>query len=317
MRSPHPALPRKRGREKLAVIGTGVIGSGWAARALAKGLDVVAWDPAPGAEARLRAAVANAWPALARVGLARGASRRRLTFASDLDSAVKGADFVQESSPEDEPLKRSLLAQIDRVARAGVVIASSSSGLLPSRIQARCRHPERVLIGHPFNPVYLLPLVEVVAGERTRPSAVKKAIAFYRRLGMRPLRVQHEIAGYISDRLQEALWREALHLVADGVATTEEIDSAIVFGPGLRWAFMGTFLAFHLAGGDGGMRHMLEQFGPALKLPWTKLRAPELTTQLARRVVSGTKAQANGRSVKELERWRDDQLIRIMTVTGA
>ena len=317
MRNPHPVLPRKRGREKLAVIGTGVIGSGWAARALARGLDVVAWDPAPGAEARLRAAVANAWPALARVGLAKGASRRRLTFASDLNSAVKDADFVQESSPEDEELKRSLLADIDRSSRAEVVIASSSSGLLPSRIQGRCRHPERVLIGHPFNPVYLLPLVEVVAGRRTRPAAVKQAEAFYTRLGVRPLRVDHEIAGYISDRLQEALWREALHLVADGVATTEEIDAAIVFGPGLRWAFMGTFLAFHLAGGDGGMRHMLEQFGPALKLPWTKLRAPELTTQLAGRVVRGTKAQANGRSVKELERWRDDQLIRIMAVTGA
>ena len=299
------------------MIGTGVIGSGWAARALAKGLDVVAWDPAPGAETRLRAAVANAWPALQRLGLAKGASRRRLTFTSDLNSAVRDADFVQESSPEDEVLKRSLLADIDRVVRADVVIASSSSGLLPSRLQARCRHPERVLIGHPFNPVYLLPLVEVVAGKHTRAATVKRADAFYRRLGMRPLQVHHEIAGYISDRLQEALWREALHLVADGVATTEEIDSAIVFGPGLRWAFMGTFLAFHLAGGDGGMRHMLEQFGPALKLPWTRLRAPELTNELARRVVSGTKAQANGRSVKELERWRDDQLIRIMAVTGA
>ena len=322
MTSPHPALPRKRGRgrsrpQRLAVIGTGVIGSGWAARALAKGLDVMAWDPAPGAEARLRAAVANAWPALTRVGLAKGASRRRLTFTSDLTSAVRDADFVQESSPEDEGLKRSLLADIDRVARANVVIASSSSGLLPSRLQARCGHPERVLIGHPFNPVYLLPLVEVVAGKSTRPAAVKRADAFYIRLGMRPLHVHHEIAGYISDRLQEALWREALHMVADGVATTEEIDAAIVFGPGLRWAFMGTFLAFHLAGGDGGMQHMLEQFGPALKLPWTKLRAPELTNELARRVVSGTKAQANGRSVKELERWRDDQLIRIMAVTGA
>ena len=302
---------------RLAIVGTGVIGSGWAARALAKGFDVVAWDPAPGAEARLRAAVANAWPALARLGLAKGASRRRLRFTSDLNSAVRDADFVQESSPEDEGLKRSLLAKVDRVARADVVIASSSSGLLPSRLQARCRHPERVLIGHPFNPVYLLPLVEVVAGKRTGPAAVKRADAFYSRLGMRPLHVHQEIAGYISDRLQEALWREALHLVADGVATTEEIDAAIVFGPGLRWAFMGTFLAFHLAGGDGGMRHMLEQFGPALKLPWTRLRAPELTTELARRVVSGTKAQASGRSVKELERWRDDQLIRIMAVTGA
>ena len=332
MKNPHPErLNRSPGTKaplawadgpapqggRLAVIGTGVIGSGWTARALARGLEVVAWDPAPGAEVRLRAAVANAWPALARVGLARGASRRRLTFARDLETAVRGADFVQESSPEDEALKRSLLADIDRVARTGVVIASSSSGLLPTRIQARCRHPERVLIGHPFNPVYLLPLVEVVAGERTKPGAVKKASAFYRRLGMRPLHVKSEIAGYISDRLQEALWREALHLVADGVATTEEIDAAIVFGPGLRWAFMGTFLGFHLAGGDGGMRHMLEQFGPALKLPWTRLRAPELTTELARRVVSGTRAQANGRTVKELERWRDEQLIRIMSVTGA
>jgi carnitine 3-dehydrogenase len=299
------------------VIGTGVIGSGWAARALANGLDVVAWDPAPGAETRLRAAIANAWPALERVGLRRGASRRRLTFASDLSTAVTGADFVQESGPEDERVKRSLLAQIDRVAKPGVVIASSSSGLLPTRIQAGCRHPDRVLIGHPFNPVYLLPLVELVAGERTKPPAIKKASAFYRSLGMRPLHVKREIEGYISDRLQEALWREALHLVADGVATTQEIDDAIVYGPGLRWAFMGTCLAFHLAGGDDGMRHMLEQFGPALKLPWTKLRAPELTPELARRMVSGTTAQANGRSVKQLERWRDDQLIRIMAVTGA
>lgn len=302
---------------RLALIGTGVIGSGWAARALANGLDVSAWDPARGAETRLRAAVANAWPALERVGLRKGASRRRLTFASELSRAVASADFVQESGPEDERVKRSLLTQIDRVVDPRVVIASSSSGLLPTRIQARCRHPERVLIGHPFNPVYLLPLVEVVGGERTTPQVIKKASAFYRSLGMRPLHLKREIEGYISDRLQEALWREALHLVADGVATTKEIDDAIVYGPGLRWAFMGTCLAFHLAGGDDGMRHMLEQFGPALKLPWTKLRAPALTPELARRMVNGTTAQANGRSVKQLERWRDDQLIRIMAVTGA
>jgi len=308
---------RRARARRLAVIGAGVIGSGWAARALAKGLDVIAWDPAPGAEARLRAAVANAWPALERVGLSQGASRRRLTFAGDLEIAVAGADFVQENAPEDERLKRSLLAHIDRAADPGVVIASSSSGLLPTRIQARCRHPERVLIGHPFNPVYLLPLVEVVAGARTKAPAVRQASAFYQQLGMRPLHVKREVPGYISDRLQEALWREALHLVADGVATTQEIDDAIVYGPGLRWAFMGTCLAFHMAGGDDGMRHMLEQFGPALKLPWTRLRAPELTPQLARRMVRGTTAQANGRSIKQLERWRDDQLIRIMSVTGA
>jgi carnitine 3-dehydrogenase len=299
---------------RLAVIGTGVIGSGWAARALARGLDVTAWDPAPGAEARLRAAVANAWVALKRVGLAKGASRRRLTFARDLATAVAGAGFVQESGPEDEPLKRTLLAEIDRAADRRVVIASSSSGLMPTRLQADCEHPERVLIGHPFNPVYLLPLVEVVGGERTTTSSIKRASAFYRRLGMRPLHVRTEIEGYLADRLQEALWREALHMVADGVATTQEIDDAIVYGPGLRWAFMGTFLTFHIAGGDGGMRHFLEQFAPALKLPWTKLRAPTLTPELARRMIEGTSAQADGQSMKELERWRDDRLIKVMAV---
>lgn len=301
----------------MALIGTGVIGSGWAARALANGLDVIAWDPAPGIERRLRAAVRNAWPALKVVGLRDGASPRRLTFAADLETAVKGADFVQESGPEEERLKRSLLAQIDRVAKPGVVIASSSSGLLPTRIQDRCGHPERVVIGHPFNPVYLLPLVEVVAGEQTNAVTVRRASGFYRSLGMRPLQVRREIEGYISDRLQEAIWREALHLIADGVATTKEIDDAIVYGPGLRWAFMGAFLSLHLAGGERGMRHALEQFGPTLKLPWTKLRAPELTPELFKRVVDGTTAQANGRSVKALERWRDEQLIRIMAVTGA
>jgi carnitine 3-dehydrogenase len=309
------ARPARIGR--VAVVGTGVIGSGWAARALANSLDVTAWDPAPGAETRLRAAVANAWPALERVGLKRGASRRRLTFAGNLTDALAHADFVQESGPEDERVKRSLLAQIDQVVGPRVVIASSSSGLLPTRIQAGCQHPGRVVIGHPFNPVYLLPLVELVGGEKTKPNAIKTASAFYRSLGMRPLHLKREIEGYISDRLQEALWREALHLVADGVATTQEIDDAIVYGPGLRWAFMGTCLAFHMAGGDDGMRHMLEQFGPALKLPWTKLRAPALTPELARRMVDGTSAQANGRSIKQLERWRDDQLIRIMAVTGA
>jgi carnitine 3-dehydrogenase len=298
-------------------VGAGVIGCGWAARALAHGLDVVAWDPARDADARLRAAIDNAWTALKRVGLSQGASRRRLRFASSLSNAVREADFVQESGPEDESLKRGLLAEIDALVAPSVVIASSSSGLLPSRIQAACEHPERVLIGHPFNPTYLLPLVEVVPGQRTSNQAMSKAVAFYRQLGMRPLRLRHEIHGYISDRLQEALWREALHLVADGVATTSEIDDAIVYGPGLRWAFMGTFMAFHLAGGEGGMRHMLEQFGPALKLPWTKLRAPELTRELARRVIDGTGAQADGRSIKELERWRDDRLIKIMAVTGA
>jgi len=297
---------------RLALVGAGVIGSGWAARALARGLDVVAWDPAPKAAARLRAAAATAWPALKRTGLVKSASRRRLSFAKDLASAVAGADFVQESGPEEEALKRSLLAEIDHMVDRRVIIASSSSGLMPSRIQADCRYPDRVLIGHPFNPVYLLPLVELVGGKQTTATTIERASSFYRQIGMRPLHVRTEIEGYISDRLQEAIWREALHMVADGVATTEEIDDAIVYGPGLRWSFMGSFLSLHMAGGNAGMHHTLEQFGPALKLPWSKLVAPELTKELARRVIDGTKAQANGRSMKQLERWRDDNLIKVM-----
>lgn len=297
---------------RVAVIGTGVIGGGWAARCLARGLDVVAWDPAPGAEQRLRDGIANAWPALTRVGLAPGASQDRLRFAATVEETVRDADFIQESAPENEDLKRRLHAQIDTAARPDVIIGSSSSGLLPTRIQADCKHPERVVIGHPFNPVYLLPLVEVLGGEKTAPESIDRAIAFYQSIGMRPLRVRTEIPGYIADRLLEALWREALHMVAEGVATTAEIDDAIRFGPGLRWSFMGTCLIYHLAGGEQGMRHMLEQFGPALELPWTKLVAPKLTDELIDRMVEGTKEQAAGRSIQELERYRDDALISVM-----
>jgi carnitine 3-dehydrogenase len=297
--------------EKIAIVGAGVIGGGWAARALAAGLDVTAWDPAPGAEERLRASVENAWPALTRVGLAPGAALSRLSYVTDLADAVGDADFIQESAPENGDLKRALMARIDAAARPDVVIASSSSGLLPSNFQADCVRPERVVVGHPFNPVYLLPLVEVLGGAKTAPEAIDRAAAFYTSIGMRPLRVRTEIPGYIADRLQEALWRELLHLVADGVATTAEIDDAIRFGPGLRWAFMGTSLIYHLAGGDQGMRHMLAQFGPALKLPWTRLEAPELTDELIDRMAEGTMAQAAGRSIKELERYRDDALISI------
>jgi carnitine 3-dehydrogenase len=301
---------------RVAIVGTGVIGAGWAARCLARGLDVVATDPAPEAEARLRAAIDNAWPALERVGLADGADRDRLRFVADPAEAVADASFVQESAPERESLKRGLLAEIDAAAPPDVLIASSSSGLLPTRIQADCIHPERVVIGHPFNPVYLLPLVEVVAGEATDAAAVPAAMAFYRSIGMRPLWVRKEIEGYLSDRLQEALWRENLHLVADGIATTGELDEAIVYGPGLRWALMGVNLTFHLAGGEGGMRHMLEQFGPALELPWTKLHAPELTEELIDRMVDGTQAQAGAVSIAELERRRDEFLVRLLELVS-
>lgn len=296
----------------LALIGTGVIGAGWAARALARGLEVTAWDPGPDWQARLRAAVENAWPALDKLGLAPGASLTRLRCADSLEDACAAADFVQESAPERLELKRRLHAQIDGAAPAHALIASSTSGLLPSDFQADCQRPQRVVVGHPFNPVYLLPLVEVLGGRQTAEESVQRAMAFYAGIGMHPLRVRVEVEGFLSDRLQEALWRELLHLVNEDVATTEELDAAITYGPGLRWAFMGTCMAFHLAGGETGMRDFMKQFGPTLKLPWTKLAAPELSDELIDKLVAGTQRQAAGRGVKELERLRDDCLIAIM-----
>ena len=308
------ARPDPRAVGQAAVVGTGVIGAGWTAHFLGRGLDVVAFDPGRDAEALLRRRVERAWPALERLGLRPGASPDRLRFAATLEEAVSDAPFIQESAPEQEALKRDLLARIDAVAPDHAVIASSSSGLLPSRIQDTCRRPERVVIGHPFNPVYILPLVEILGGQATASSVIDWAMAFYRAVGKRPLRLHHEIEGYVSDRLQEAMWREALHMVAEGVATTEEIDAAITDGPGLRWAIMGPCLTFHLAGGDQGMAHMLAQFGPALKLPWTKLVAPELTEDLTRAMVEGTAAQASGRPVADLEAERDICLIEILRV---
>ena len=295
-----------------AIVGAGVIGAGWAARALSHGFDVVAWDPAPGWQHKLRAAVDNAWPALERLGLHPAASVDRLHCADTLAAACGEADFVQESAPERLDLKRKLLAEIDAGTRPDVLVASSTSGLLPTRLQADCRHPDRIVVGHPFHPVHLLPLVEVLGGERTGPAGVDRAMAFYADLGMHPLRVRNEIEGFLSDRLQEALWREALHLVNDDIATPEELDIAITHGPGLRWAFMGTFLAFHMAGGDAGMHHFLRQFGPTLKLPWTRLEAPELTDGLLEKVAFGTAGLAARRSVRELERLRDDCLVSII-----
>ena len=296
----------------IGLAGTGVIGSGWAVRVLARGLDVIAWDPADGAEDRLRESVARAWPSATRLGLFPGADPGRLRWARSPEEVAESAGWVQESAPEDESVKRPLLRRLDGAADPGTVIASSSSGLLPTRLAEGLRHPGRLLVGHPFNPVYLLPLVEVVPGEATSDEAVAAAVAHYDDLVMHPLVVRNEVEGYLSDRLQEALWRENLHLVNDGVATTAELDDAIVYGPGLRWATMGTNLTFHLAGGDGGMRHMLGQFGPALKLPWTRLQAPELTGELVEAMAAGCEDQAAGRSIAELEQQRDDSLLAVM-----
>jgi len=295
-----------------AALGSGVIGSGWVARALAHGLDVVAWDPAPGAEAALRKRIANAWPALQKQGLAPGASPERLSFVATIEECVRNADFIQESAPERLKLKLELHAKISAAAKPNAIIGSSTSGLLPSEFYESASHPERCVVGHPFNPVYLLPLVEIVGGKNTSPEAIEAAKTIYTALGMRPLHVRKEVPGFIADRLLEALWREALHLVNDGVASTGEIDDAIRFGAGLRWSFMGTFLTYTLAGGDAGMRHFMAQFGPALKLPWTYLPAPELTDKLIDDVVEGTAEQLGERSIAALERYRDDTLLAVL-----
>jgi carnitine 3-dehydrogenase len=307
MNRPQPGDVRR-----VAVIGTGVIGSGWAAHFLRCGLDVVAADPAPDSERRLRQTIEVRWPTMERLGLAAEASPERLAFASDLPSAVAQVEFVQENAPEDKALKIEVLADIDAAARPEVVIASSTSGLAMSALQQRCRHPERCVVGHPFNPPYLMPLVEVVGGQQTDPTVVDWAIDFYRAVGKRPLKLSQEIPGFLANRLQEAVWREALHLVAEGLATVEELDAAMAHGPGLRWALMGPCLTFHLAGGEGGMAHMLDHFGPALKEPWTKLEAPELTSALRQRMIDGCHREAAGRSVLELEHQRDDFLIALL-----
>ncbi|PSL45900.1 carnitine 3-dehydrogenase [Salsuginibacillus halophilus] len=296
---------------KAAVVGTGVIGNGWIARCLAQGIQVTAFDPAPEAEAKTREAVARAWPYLEKQGMHPEASIENLTFAPTLAEAVAGAPFIQENVPEREALKGGVLKEIAEAADDDAVIGSSTSGLKPSTLQAYCTGPERFVVAHPFNPVYLLPLVEVVPGEATSTHSVEKAQAIYEQLNMKPLVVRKEIEGHIADRLIEALWRESLHLVNDGIATTEEVDTAFIYGAGMRYALMGPFLTFHLAGGEGGMGHMLKQFGPALELPWTKLKAPELTDALADQVIQGCESQTEGISITDLEDRRDEFLLRL------
>ncbi|SFB14116.1 carnitine 3-dehydrogenase [Lentibacillus halodurans] len=296
----------------ITVVGTGVIGNGWITRFLANGCHVTASDPDPTAEARTREAVQRAWLSMEEMGLSQAASQDNLFFEQDLKKALSNADFVQENVPEREELKRRVIADIDKYSPNEAVIASSTSGILPSTLQADCHnHPERVMVAHPFNPVYLVPLVELVGGEKTESQYIDKAKNFYDGMGMKPLVVRQEIEGHIADRLMEAIWRESLHIVNDGVATTEEVDASIIYGPGLRWALMGPFMTLHMGGGKQGMRHLLEQFGPALKLPWTKLEAPELTDELAYKVVTGTEEQTSDVEMERLEDRRDQFLIEL------
>jgi carnitine 3-dehydrogenase len=297
---------------RVAVVGAGVIGAGWALHYLRMGLDVDVYDPAPQAGRDLLRVLEATWPLLERIGLRPGASPGRISLHADLAAAVGSADVVQESSPEDGALKRGVLAAIDRAARPDTVIASSTSGFAMTMLQADCARPERCVVGHPFNPPYLIPLVEVVGGERTDPAAVDWLAAFYAAVGKRPLRLSREHPGFVGNRLQEAMWREALHMVAAGEATVEEIDESIAYGPGLRWAQMGPCLTFHLAGGSGGMAHFLDHFGATLLEPWTRLAAPPLTPQLRDRMVAGCLDEADGRSVAELERRRDEFLAELL-----
>jgi carnitine 3-dehydrogenase len=292
----------------VACVGTGVIGAGWAAFFLSRGLRVRAWDPSPDAAATLRAVVDAAWPALDELGLAPGADPEAVTVCPTLAEAVEGADLVQESAPEDLALKRSLLAELAAATAPGVVVASSTSGFPMTDMAVEAVDPSRLVVGHPFNPPYLIPLVEVVGGEASAPWAVARAADFYRHLGKSVIRMERELPGFVANRLQEAVWREALHMVAAGEATPEEIDRAVTDGPGLRWPVHGPCLTFHLAGGEGGMAHMLDHFGPSLQAPWTRLEAPELTPELRDAMVDGT---ATDRSFADLVAERDRAVIAI------
>ncbi|MEU5952739.1 3-hydroxyacyl-CoA dehydrogenase NAD-binding domain-containing protein [Streptomyces sp. NPDC047525] len=311
---PAPCAPEDVRR--IACVGAGVIGGGWVAHYLARGYDVTAWDPAPDAEHKLRRLVDAAWPALTQLGLAEGASPDRLTVTATLQEAVADAQFVQESAPEKLELKRDLLAQLDAAAPAGVVIASSTSGYPMTDMQTEAADPGRLVVGHPFNPPYLIPLVEVVGGDKTAPHAVTWTSRFYEVAGKSVITMASEVPGFIANRLQEALWREALHMVANGEATVKEIDDSITEGPGLRWAFMGPMLTFALAGGEGGMAHMLDHFGPSLKSPWTRLEAPELDKELYDAVVAGCDDAADGRTIADLVAERDQGVIDVLRATG-
>ncbi len=255
----------------VAVIGTGVIGASWAACFLARGLDVAAADPAPGAEAALRQAVAAHWPAMTAMGLAPGASPDRLRFLPSAEDAAAAADFVQENGPERLDVKRELLARLDAAAAPHVVLASSSSTLMMTEVQGACAHPGRVVLGHPFNPPHLIPLVEVCGGRDTTEDAVAAAMAFYAACGKHPIRLRREMRGHVANRLQAALWQEAIHLVREGVASVADVDAAIAHGPGLRWALLGPFLNLHLSGGPGGIGHMLDHLGPPTEAMWRDL----------------------------------------------
>ncbi len=298
---------------RVAIIGTGVIGASWSALFLAKGLEVVATDVTPNAEAALKRFIESAWPALKRLGLATGASQSKLSFTADLAIAVKGADFVQENGPERIEFKRKLYGQLDELLPADVIIASSSSGLTMSEIQLACRsHPERCVIGHPFNPPHLVPLVEIVGGAKTSEETIQRVAEFYTALGKRTVRLHKEVPGHVANRLQAALSREVYHLVAEGVVTAADADTALSWGPGLRWGIMGSLVLNHLGGGQGGIEHFFEQFAGPMTAWWKVLGQPVLTPEVQKQLIDSVRAEVGSRSIDELAAERDEMLLELI-----
>lgn len=298
--------------KKIAIIGAGVIGTGWTLRFIAHNKEVYVFDPSISQLKFLKKEYERTKSLIKKFYKTNKILFKKIYFTKSIKEAVEQADLVQENVPENEKIKKKTIKEISRWSKPNIIIASSSSGLLPTRIQKSCYNPKRFLIAHPFNPVYLLPLVELVKGKQTTNFCIKKAEKFYQSIGMKPLILKKEVEGYLSDRLQEALWRESLHIINNDLASTDDLDKAILNGPGLRWSLMGNFLSYHLAGGKQGMKHTLEQFGPVLQLPWTKLKAPKLTKKLAQRIIKGTKKQSKGKSVNELTNMRDNFLIDLL-----
>src|SRR6201996_4495097 len=302
---------------RIAIVGTGVIGASWAAQYLAQGLDVVATDPAPNAEANLRRYVDEAWEQLEEIGLSAGASRDRLTFTKDLGQALARADLVQENGPERPDFKMKLFADMDEATPVDSIIASSSSGITPSVMQSSCKHPERVLVGHPFNPPHIIPLVEVVGGAKTSPKAIERAMRFYASIGKKPIHLQKELPGHVANRLQAALYREMLYLIEQGVLSVDDTDVAVSYGPGLRWGVMGQSLQWHLGGGEGGITHFMDHLMEPLAGMMKVLGTPNITPNLKQTIIDGVQREAAGRSVDQLAKKENEVIIGLLRLRAS
>jgi 3-hydroxyacyl-CoA dehydrogenase len=301
---------------RIAIVGTGVIGASWAALFLARGLEVIATDPAPNAEENLREYIDDAWPALEQLGLSSGASNKRLSFTTKLSEALEGVDLVQENGPERPDFKIKLFADMDALTPETTILASSSSGIPIGISQSSCKHPERCVIGHPFNPPHLIPLVEVVGGEKTSTATIERSIAFYASIGKRPIHVKKEVVGHVANRLQAALYREVVYLIGQGVLSVSDADAAVSWGPGLRWGLMGPNLLFHLAGGQGGIQHFMEHLAGPMTTWWKDLGNPEFTPDLKEKIVQGVLAEVSNRSIDNLAEERDKLLLGLLALRG-